>query len=194
MKNRADPVNRDKQRWLYTKDKLPNYLLPNFDPNSPYNENLQNLQKMYPMHSRVPNLYKNKPGFKDSDMPMTGQDQIMDPTKGANYNFSGTFVDPFTLSNAICPKDLTMGDSKSFRDALYLCHLQEHEQFMYDQKLKADNFNFTSSNAGGIKRDKFVEGLKKNLSRKGSNVTNANFNQGSFNDSVLNNFVNMITR
>jgi hypothetical protein len=65
---------------------------------------------------------------------------------------------------------------------------------MYDQRLKADNFNLTSSNAGGIKRDKFVEGLKKNLSRKGSNVTNANFNQGSFNDSVLNNFVNMITR
>jgi hypothetical protein len=149
---------------------------------------------MYPMHSRVPNLYKNKPGFKDSDMPMMGRDQIIDPTKSTNYNFSGTFVDPFTVSNANYPKDPTMGDSKSFRDALYLCHLQDHEQYMYDQKLKADNFNLTSSNAGGIKRDKFVEGLKKNLSRKGSNVTNANFNQGSFNDSVLNNFVNMITR
>ena len=63
---------------------------------------------------------------------------------------------------------------------------------MYDQKMKIDNFNLTSSNVGSIKRDKFVDNLKKNLSRKGSNVGN-NIREVSINDSMLNNFVNIIT-
>ena len=93
--------------------------------NSPFAENLQ---KVLPVHSRVQNLYKNRSGFKDYEIPVLGQDSAIDQPGNSSYNFIGAVKDPSHTSNSNQNKDPSTGNPKSFRDVLCLNNLQDNDQ------------------------------------------------------------------